>query len=280
MSSIEIGVWWSFRAAQAVRVKQKLRNKFENNVEAFNFRLLCFEFLHHTSVRFGVLRGSHGVTITVTSEEPCAVHLVWLNTTSWREIAQVFYSDVTNRSPWTGETKWRLIVVSNPFVWLQFIVVIDDCWWGLSLVLGMLVTPDFFIAKKRSTMQDFFTTTSCRSNASAALPVTTGIWHLPLRGVAVFRESPVHAPAWCSKLKEELQRWGNKFSRELFHLQYFLWCFCSLMCFSSLFLYLLLPFVRYQSNLEHAWSGGCHRMWAWVMVKNIYSTSISLALSL
>ena len=131
------------------------------------------------------------------------------------------------------------------------------------LCLGMLVTPDFFIAKKRSTMQDFFTTTSCRSNASAALPVTTGIWHLPLRGVAVFRESPVHAPAWCSKLKEELQRWGNKFSRELFHLQYFLWCFCSLMCFSSLFLYLLLPFVRYQSNLEHAWSGGCHRMWAW-----------------
>eukprot|EP00434_Breviolum_minutum_P027722 symbB.v1.2.024521.t1/scaffold2324.1/size158529/9 len=53
---------------------------------------------------------------------------------------------------------------------------------GLSLVLGM-------------------------SNASAALPVTTGIWHLPLRGVAVFRESPVHAPAWCSKLKEELQRY-------------------------------------------------------------------------
>ena len=88
-------------------------------------------------------------------------------------------------------------------------------------MLGMLVTPDFS-SLQRSTMQDFFTTNSCRSNASAALPVTTGIWHLPLRGVAVFRESPVHAPAWCSKLKEELQRWGNEFSRELFHLQYFL----------------------------------------------------------
>ena len=69
-------------------------------------------------------------------------------------------------------------------------------------MLGMLVTPDF--SSLSSDLEGFY---SCRSNASAAAPVTTGIWHLPLRGVAVFRESPAHAPAWCSKLKEELQRW-------------------------------------------------------------------------
>lgn len=35
----------------------------------------------------------------------------------------------------------------------------------------------------------------------------TGIWQLPNRGVAVFHESPAHAETFCSKLKEELQRY-------------------------------------------------------------------------
>eukprot|EP00435_Cladocopium_sp_Y103_P019028 s1616_g4.t1 len=35
----------------------------------------------------------------------------------------------------------------------------------------------------------------------------TGIWHLPHRGVAVFRDAAAHAETFCGKLKEELQRY-------------------------------------------------------------------------
>eukprot|EP00913_Durusdinium_trenchii_P007607 g7148.t1 len=36
----------------------------------------------------------------------------------------------------------------------------------------------------------------------------TGIWNLPHRGVAVFRESPSQAPAFCSHLSEELHKYA------------------------------------------------------------------------
>ena len=47
---------------------------------------------------------------------------------------------------------------------------------------------------------------SSRGTQTQIAPLQTGIWHLPHRGVAIFRDAPQSAPAFCSRLQEELQQ--------------------------------------------------------------------------